>query len=164
MKGHTRLGWHLVGANRRLNYGDGRRVEVGKTLRVSGKPRLCHHGMHAATSILHCMWELAQKGPNKERRPWLCRVVVGGATTHKDRKFVGSSRRVIWMRRLTDSALRAIARQAGHYVNHVADAMHVFNYVLSSWNRQDEAAFERWAAKHGCPGLKRATKKTKRTK
>ena len=49
------LAWHFLAEDRRLGYGDGRLVEVGKTYSFGGVPKLCEGGMHASTRALDCI-------------------------------------------------------------------------------------------------------------
>lgn len=158
MKGHTRMGWHLVQPRRVLGYRDGRKVKVGETLWIEGKPRLCHKGMHAAPKILDCMFSLATHNSTlADPRPWLCRVRVYDATKHDGNKFVGRGRKVLWMRRLTKGVLDKIARRAG------GDTYSTAHWTFDCMPIGGEAMLVDWARNNGCPGLGRATKK-RRTK
>lgn len=85
------LAWHFVREDRALNYGDERRVEVGKTLSYEGTmpPRCCSFGMHASKKISHAA--------NFCVGPWMCRVrITGEIDTRKD-KLAGRNREVLWM-------------------------------------------------------------------
>ena len=48
--------WKFLEADRRLGYGDGRLVTVGKTLTVQGEVRLCERGIHGSVVARDALW------------------------------------------------------------------------------------------------------------
>jgi len=83
------LAWHYCRADRRLGYGDGRKIRVGETLSVEGKPMLCVWGLHASRIPL---------------RDWCyaagniaCRVQVWGSVRFGRDKLVGQHRKCLAM-------------------------------------------------------------------
>jgi len=84
-----RLGWHFLAANRRLRFGDGRLVEVGKTLTVDCEAILCEQGLHAG----HTVYDALQYAQG----PILCRVRLGGIIVRGEYKNVATERTVLKM-------------------------------------------------------------------
>ena len=80
--------WHFVRANRKLAYGDGRKIVKGRTLTVDGVPRLCRWGLHASERIIDAL----EYAPG----PIVCRVEIGGQIVRGDDKLCGTSRKVLW--------------------------------------------------------------------
>ena len=83
------LGWHFLAKDRRLQYGDGRQIVKGRTLRVSeDKPlALCKYGLHASPTVIDAL----SYAPG----PILCRVELIGSRLDGDDKSVAYQRRVI---------------------------------------------------------------------
>ena len=48
--------WKFLKDDRRLGYGDGRLVEVGRTLTVQGEVRLCERGIHGSVVARDALW------------------------------------------------------------------------------------------------------------
>jgi len=48
-------GWHFVGEDKRLGYGDERKIRKGSTLRVDGPLVLCERGLHASSRALDAL-------------------------------------------------------------------------------------------------------------
>ena len=126
------LGWHLLAADRRLGYDDGREVVDGTTLEaqyrdVYTNPTLCEAGMHASTDIMDAL----PYAPG----PIICRVRVGGPglVMGKD-KLTGDWRKCIWS--LTEAqserVLRRFARWSALTVAHSWDSPdEVMSYLVS---------------------------------
>lgn len=120
----NRIGYHLLGGQRKLGYGDGRRVFTGRTYKAKGvptggKPAICAPGMHAATTPGRVMWSVWHR---QTGLPFFCVVRVNGVTQSTPAKFVGRSRVILWSRRLPEAL-------------HLAKT----------------AALKAWARAHGCP-------------
>lgn len=85
-----RLYWHFLPADRRLTNGDGRLVRAGRTLKVTGEPEICSHGLHASKRALDALaW--APDGSV------VCRVSLGGTVIHSYEQSVATERTVLWM-------------------------------------------------------------------
>lgn len=98
--------WHFINKRRRLGYGDGRVVRVGRTYKIKGDPVLCHWGLHGSVRIVDAL-EYASG-------PILCRVEIGGKIIKGDDKLVGTKRTVLSMVDITEE-LRALGGR-GVYV------------------------------------------------
>jgi hypothetical protein len=83
------LAWHFLPEDRRLRWGSREIVEVGRTLKMKGKPELCNRGFHASRRIIDAL--------NYAPGPILCRVGVGGTILEDNDKLVGTTRRVVAM-------------------------------------------------------------------
>jgi hypothetical protein len=85
------LGWHFVTNDKRLGYGDGRIVAVGKTYTVpKNRPlEFCEYGLHASKRLIDAL----QYAPGSV----ICRVELSDRVIHGDDKAVGYKRRVIAM-------------------------------------------------------------------
>ena len=81
--------WHFLPQSRRLQYGDGREVVAGKTLRVEGTPVLDEHGLHASARPLDALI----LGPS----PIACLVTLGGEVVHDADLSAGQERTCLWM-------------------------------------------------------------------
>ena len=81
--------WHFCRNNRKLGYGDTRRVKTGRTYKVKGKLVLCKHGLHGSVNILDALGYV--------RGEILCRVELGGEILKGKDKVVASERTVLWM-------------------------------------------------------------------
>jgi hypothetical protein len=104
----SRLGYHILGYDRALQYDDNRVVRVGTRLEYADTdtdrmspgnakrpPKLCERGMHASRTPEFC-----EEIVGATDIDWLCRVLVEG-TNHTSRtsnnKFVGTHRTVLGM-------------------------------------------------------------------
>lgn len=105
--------WHFINKRRRLGYGDGRVVRVGRTYKIKGDPVLCHWGLHGSVRIVDAL-EYASG-------PILCRVEIGGKIIKGDDKLVGTKRTVLSMVDITEE-LRALARKCALDIIHLWDA------------------------------------------
>lgn len=113
MSNYSKLGWHIIGGDRKLGFDDGRSIRIG--VRMKWKYRqgmrisICHAGMHASPSARDandCYTHLKNfYGELRDPAAWLCRVLVentnrGSRTT--ETKFVGTHRTVLGMVRLDE--------------------------------------------------------------
>lgn len=87
--------WHFLPDDRRLQYGYRELVEVGKTIRVVGTPKLCKHGLHASVRAIDALWY----APG----PIVCRVTLGGEIVEDDDKVAAEERTVVWMADATNT-------------------------------------------------------------
>jgi len=88
-------GWHFLNEDRRLRFGDGRLVEVGKELRVPESPDynklwVCLYGMHGSFDILDAL-----KYATGLIVCW-CEFEETGAV-YEDDKFCSRARTALWM-------------------------------------------------------------------
>lgn len=85
-------GWHWVGPDRRLGYGDGRLVEAGQTLEVEGPPVMCKRGLHASRTLS------AAQTYAPHNAQYLCRVKLHGDLDLRGQdKACGTRRSCLWM-------------------------------------------------------------------
>jgi len=113
------LGWHFIGADRRLKYADGREVVAGETYHqpdMIRRPELCVYGMHASQIAMDAL----KYAPGSV----VCRVEISNAVTLGDDKMVGRSRKVLWVADASDTLL-AFARSCALEVVHLWDAPQV---------------------------------------
>ena len=122
--------WHFCNTERTLGYGDGRKIEVGKSLTHEGDLELCYSGLHASVDILDAL----RYAPG----PIACRVKLAGEILEVSDKVVATERKVLWMVDATE-ALGAFARGEALRVAHLWDAPEV---VLKYLRTGDESLRE----------------------
>lgn len=84
------LAWHFIKKNKRMGYGDNRKVKAGKTYKLkTGDPELCENGMHGSKRLIDAL----RYAPGCI----LCRVNITGNIIKGDNKIVGRERMVLWM-------------------------------------------------------------------
>lgn len=127
---NTKTYWHFIKDDRRLCYGDGRLVEVGKTLSVTCEPMLCERGLHASERLIDAL--------NYAPGLTLCKVTLGGNIVKGDDKVVGTERTAIAIADVTD-IVKQWARRVAIDVAHLWDAPPV---VLEFLNGDDSKAEE----------------------
>ena len=81
--------WHFLPESRCLQYGDGREVVVGETLRVTGSPVLCKRGLHASARAIDAL--------SNTHGPIACLVTLGGEIAHGRDRSAAKERTVLWM-------------------------------------------------------------------
>jgi hypothetical protein len=124
------LAWHVLGADKRLRFGDGRLVQVGKTLTWLGQPQLCVRGLHASPSIAHAAMYFLDFF-------WLTRVAVWGTVWRIEGfpncadKIVGQYRKCIGMVRCTQVLTEVVER-------HSDGAWHNFASVAQIYPQETE--------------------------
>ena len=47
--------FYFSNKDRKLGYGDGRRIVVGESHSVDGKPKACNHGLHASVKVIDAL-------------------------------------------------------------------------------------------------------------
>ncbi|KKL20941.1 hypothetical protein LCGC14_2450430 [marine sediment metagenome] len=87
--------WHFLAKDKRLGFNDGRKVVVGRTIRVKGMPAMCCYGLHASALIIDAL-------KYSTANHILCRVDLGGEILRGDDKAVGTERTVLWWIDATD--------------------------------------------------------------
>jgi hypothetical protein len=80
--------WHFSDTNRRLRYGDNRRILLRKTLTVDVRPHTCHTGLHASIELTDAI----KYAPG----PILFRVDIGGQIAYGGDKICGTERTALW--------------------------------------------------------------------
>ncbi len=86
----TKQYWHFVREDKKLGYGDGRKIRRGSTLKIDpDKLKPCQYGLHASEKVLdalsYCYW----------KNSILCKVELGGTVIKSGDKTVASERKVI---------------------------------------------------------------------
>lgn len=88
--------WHFLKPDKRLNYKDGRLVELNVPLRITRTPDLCVSGLHASLKALdaykYCSWG----------DPIACRVLLRGKKMYGTDKLCAEERTVIGWCKTTD--------------------------------------------------------------
>lgn len=155
-KSDKRLGWHFIPSNLKLTNGDGRLVEVGKTLSVPKTVKTiacCGDGMHASPT--------PHQAANYRKGPVLCRVEVWGEIDSEGDKFAGRNRKVLWMKELKAEDLKSCIAASGYTTKSdltycsvselVAKLSTASNYTTETGKKIDKW-LESWAKKNGLDG------------
>lgn len=101
-----RIGYHNLGEDCLLAHSDNRKVEVGKTLTVSGGvPRVCSWGLHASPTPAEAI--VYHNGPV------LTKVEVWGQISSDATKFAGLNRKCLAMHEVTLKEAKGIAKVCG---------------------------------------------------
>jgi hypothetical protein len=85
----TTLWFHFLPDDGRLQFGRRRRVDVGTTLSIRGRPVLCRRGFHASARAIDAL----RYAPGA----LVCRVRLGGEIVVGDDKVSAQQRTVLWM-------------------------------------------------------------------
>ena len=165
------LGWHFLPADRRLQYGDGRKIVKGRTLRVSeDRPLvLCKYGLHASPTV----HEAIEYAPGSI----LCRVELIGPRLDGNDKSVAYQRRVIawadadsmlrlwacWCVRrvwplLTDARSRQVVIVAERYARGKVTTKELAAAGVAAWDAARDAVWAAagaaaWAAARAAAGV-----------
>ncbi|HEX7051764.1 MAG TPA: hypothetical protein VF188_16280 [Longimicrobiales bacterium] len=131
----TMLGWYFAANDRRLGYGDGRKIAVGETHEIDGKPKLCERGLHASQRVIDAL----DYAPG----PILYRVRLSGAIVHDDDK-ASATRRTYLAEIDATEMLRAFARSCARDVIDLWDAPEIVKRYLETGDETIRAAA--WAA------------------
>lgn len=83
------LGWHFCRNDKKLGFGDGRRIRTSGTLKVEPPIVLCKKGLHASKNILDAL--------SYSQGNIICRVKLGGKIIHDTDKSVATERTVLSM-------------------------------------------------------------------
>lgn len=105
------LGWHFLPASMLLEYYDGRKAEVGKTLSMTdaADPKCCSRGMHASKK--------PSQAATFNKGPVLTRVEVSGDIDEQHDKFAGRNRKVLWAKKLSDADIKKCLKSVGYSYN-----------------------------------------------
>ena len=82
-------GWHWLHESGLLQYGDGRKVVVGKWMTANAPPEMCNSGMHGSLRAIDAL----EYAPG----PVVCRVELSDDVRTEGNKSVASKRKVLWM-------------------------------------------------------------------
>jgi hypothetical protein len=82
------LYWHFLPNDKKLGYGDGRRVQRGKVYRAKGELSMCENGMHGCKKPLDCL--------NYAQGSIICRVELVPPIIVDADKSVARGRKVLW--------------------------------------------------------------------
>ena len=83
------LGWHFCRNDKRLGFEDGRKIRVGRTLKVKPPVVLCERGLHASKRIIDAL--------GYSQGYIICKVKLSGEIIHDTDKSVATERTVIAM-------------------------------------------------------------------
>jgi len=126
----TEHGRHSLPANRRLNHGDRRQVELGVTITHAGESRICQSGLHASPTP-RTMFDYTAG-------PVICYVSCADIREQQNDKFVCRSRTVLWWADCTDM-LREFACWAALSVSHLWHMPDVVRRCLDGTDRSKSA-------------------------
>ena len=135
--------WHFSREDKRLNYGDGRLIEVGVTHTVEPPVKLCEHGLHAS--------KYAADALNYAPGPVLWLVELSGEVIHDDDKSVATERKYLAEIDATE-LLREHARWCALQVIELWDAPDVVRRYLESGEESLRAAARAAGAAAGAAG------------
>jgi hypothetical protein len=106
------LGWYFAADNKRLCYGDNRKIKTGIIHKIEGEPVMCKQGLHASPTVLDA---LAYAPGNI-----LYRVALSGKIVHSDDKSVATER--TYLKCIdAESILQEFARKCALSVIHLWD-------------------------------------------
>ncbi|MEO1076375.1 MAG: hypothetical protein AAFX41_10485, partial [Bacteroidota bacterium] len=123
--------WYFAPEDRRLRFGDGRKVAPGVTHTIEGTPMLCEHGLHASQSILDALVH----APG----PILCRVELAGEMCSGSNKVAAQSRTYLRVADTTN-VLREFARAQALSVAHLWDMSDIVREYLETGDEAMRAA------------------------
>ena len=139
------IAWHFAKDDYTMSYGDGRKLEAGKTYRTiwpcngKEKPTLCHAGMHGSLKALDAL----AYAPGSV----VCLTEIYGNVQIGDDKIVGKSRKILKMANAEDT-LGRFARLCALDVVHLWDAPQIVIDYLNTGDKKIQAGAARaaWAA------------------
>jgi hypothetical protein len=141
---NKKLGWHFLPKDMTLGYADGRKAQVGKTLKYTGTatPQVCYRGMHASHTIADAA--------SFKKGPVLCRVEISGDVSDDGAKMAGRERKVISAKEVTLRDAKQLGKDLKHDgLKNITDEYEIA-YELSNAAYDDAPAFnkvmEKWIA------------------
>ena len=130
------LYFHILNADRKLCYGDGREVVPGKEMKAKrcghdgflpgNLPVLCQYGMHASLHVRDAD-RYVRIGIGK----WVCLVRLNGEVDGLSNKFVGLRRKVVAMRQIKRGDMNKIIK-AGEFYDKVDYNFYFIEWVLAN--------------------------------
>ncbi len=136
--------WYFSAENKRLRYGDDRKIKIGITHTVEGKPVLCQNGLHASKNILDAL----SYAPGNV----VWRVGLSGDIFHSENKSVATARIYLEGGIDVSSILRKFARMCVLDVIHLWEAPQIVIDFLKTGRESlkdaagDAARAAAWAA------------------
>jgi outer membrane protein assembly factor BamB len=128
--------WWFSENSKRLGYKDNRKIKLGITHKVKGKPVLCKHGLHASKKIIDAL-EYA-------RGDIIWKVELGGVVLKGDDKMVATERTYIDGGVDISEVLKKFARMCALDVVHLWDAPDVVMEYLKTGN--ETLRYTAWSA------------------
>ena len=135
--------WHFLPEDRRFQYGDGNKAEVGYVYSVEPPIEMCRWGLHASAKACDAL----RYAPG----PVVGRVLLSGEIAHGNDKLCATQREYLWIADASD-VLRAHARWCALQVIDLWDAPDVVRRYLESGDESlratawDAARAAAWAA------------------
>ena len=108
--------WYFSTGDKRLRYGDDRKIRAGVTHKIKGDPECCYNGLHGSVSILDAL----QYAPGNH----IWRVELSGDMDRNDDKIAATERKYLWGYDAAE-VLRKFARMCALDVIHLWDAPEV---------------------------------------
>ena len=133
-------GWYFSGEDKKLRYGDNRKIKLGVTHKIKGEPVLCERGLHASKSIMDAL--------DYSPGTIVWKVELSGKIIEGDNKSVATKR--IYLEGGIDitNILRKFARMCALDVIHLWEAPKVvIDYLKTGKEELRDAAWDAaWAA------------------
>jgi len=124
--------WYFSGTDKKLRYGDNRKIVIGRKHSVKGKIDLCENGLHGSKSILDAL----QYAPG----PVVWQVELSGNMEKGSDKIAARHRKYIDGGIDISDTLREFARWSALQVLHLWDAPDVVKKYLETGNDELRAA------------------------
>lgn len=120
----TLNGWYFARESKKLNYGDNRLIEIGKTHRVRGELELCSHGLHASERAIDAL--------GFAPGPIVYRVQLHGTILRSDDKACATARTYIAGGIDATETLRGFSRWCALEVAHLWDMPPIVRQYLET--------------------------------
>jgi hypothetical protein len=120
------LAWYFAEENKRLRYGDNRKIVVGESHHFNGEPKLCERGLHGSVRILDAL----QYAPG----PMVYRVELSGTMDIGDDKIAATNRKYLSGGIDISDVLREFVRKQALSVAHLWDMPEVTKKYLETGN------------------------------
>ena len=130
--------YYFSNKEKRLAYGDNRKIKLGTTHKVKGEPILCEHGLHASKRIIDAL----DYAPDSVL--WI--VELGGKVVHDDDKSVATERTYVGGGIDVTDTLRKFARMCALDVVHLWDCPPIVLEGLKTGNEEIRQEARAWAS------------------
>jgi len=130
--------YYFSNKEKRLAYGDNRKIKLGTTHKVKGEPILCEHGLHASKRIIDAL----NYAPDSVL--WI--VELGGKVVHDDDKSVATERTYVGGGIDVTDTLRKFARMCALDVVHLWDCPPIVLEGLKTGNEEIRQEARAWAS------------------
>jgi len=127
--------WYFSGTDKKLRYGDNRKIRAGITHKVKCEPIICESGLHGSKRIIDAL-EYAPEA-------FVWRVELAGDMAHSEDKTSATERKYLWGYDATN-VLRKFARLCALDVIHLWDAPQIVKEYLTTGDEKIRDAA--WAA------------------